>query len=156
MKIFTTYKLVSKKQMCNNFSKSKSTGYPHSIPQWAGLQEALREGIYIQSLRHYLACRGMKSMMNFFFQRRGRRLRLDRPTGGQGKKESPTKEKEVIKGFSFLYSSQISCLRRQIHFFTQLPHVQPCDLEWLTYFNIPLILNLWKFPGIPLKIELNI
>ena len=63
--------------------------------------------IYILSLRHYLACRGMKPMMNFFFQgwtffsprpkggqlfSWGRRPRLNRLTGGQGKKRSPTKE----------------------------------------------------------------
>ena len=111
--------------------------------------------IYILSLKHYLACRGMKLMMNFFFQGwtffswDQREVRL---TGSHGKKRSPTTEKKFIKGFSFLYSSQISCLRRQIHFFTQLPHVQPSDLRWLTYFNIPLILSLWKFPGVSLKI----
>ena len=63
-----------------------------------------------------LSCRGMISMKNLFFQgwtffsprpkggqlsSRGRRPRLDRPTGGQGKKESPTKEKEVHQRFQF-------------------------------------------------------
>ena len=57
--------------------------------------------IYILSLRHYLACRGMKPMMNFFskvglfFPRpKGGQLfsRGCRPTGSQGKKRSPTKE----------------------------------------------------------------
>ena len=60
-----------------------------------------KKRIYILSLRHYLACRGMKPMMNFFsevglfFPRpKGGQLfsRGCRPTGGQGKKRSPTKE----------------------------------------------------------------
>ena len=114
-----------------------SSGYP-------GL-----ERIYILSLRHYFACRGMKPIMNFFFQIG--LFSLDQREV-KGKNKFQPRKKKLIKGFSFLCRSQISCLRRQIHFFTQLPHVQPSDLKWLTYFNIPLILSLWKFPGVPLKI----
>ena len=57
----------------------------------------------------------------------------------KGKKKVQPRKKKFIKGFSFLYSSQLSCLRRQIHFLSQFLCVQPSVLEWLTYFNIPLI-----------------
>ena len=100
--------------------------------------------IYILSLRHYLACRGMKPMMNFFFRgwtffsRDQREVSCLANRRSKEKKKSNQGNKKFIKGFSFLYSSQISCLRRQIHFFTQLPYVQPGDLEWLTYFEYAL------------------
>ena len=113
--------------------------------------------IYILSLRHYLACRGMKPMMNFFFRgwtffpkTKGRSVVQPRPQAeakqadrrSREKKKSNQGNKKFIKGFSFLYSSQISCLRRQIHFFTQLPYVQPSVLGWLTYFIYPWFFNL--------------
>ena len=96
-------------------------------------------------------------MMNFFFQgwtffsRDQREVSCLAEAVGRGqtgrpavkgKKKVQPRKKKFIKGFSFLDSSQLSCLRRQIHFLPQFLCVQPSVLEWLTYFIYPWFFNL--------------
>ena len=96
-------------------------------------------------------------MMNFFFQgwtffsRDQREVSCLAEAVGRGqtgrpavkgKKKVQPRKKKFIKGFSFLYSSQLSCLRRQIHFLPQFLCVQPSVLEWPTYFIYPWFFNL--------------